>query len=193
MKTLVKFSFEIPCWLEFICACPVLVYRWLRFGYTFRKIPLTQGKFALADPADFYWLNKFNWYAIRSNNTWYALRSVKTNGRRSVISMHCQIMPLPKGLLVDHANGNGLDNRRSNLRPATVAENAHNRRKCSPRKSSRFKGVRWNRNNKQWAVSIIDNHKSIFIGYFDNEITAAKAYDEAAKKYHGQFASLNFS
>jgi hypothetical protein len=193
MKTRVNISFEVPCWLEYICVCPLLIYRRLRFGYTFRKIPLTQNQVTIVDPKDYYWLVKYNWFACRSLQTWYAHRAAKINGKRSGISMHCQIMPLPKGLLVDHANGDGLDNRRDNLRPATPAENAHNRRKYSTPTSSKFKGVRWHKCSKQWAVSIVINHKSVFIGYFDIEIEAAKAYDAAARKYHGEFARLNFS
>jgi hypothetical protein len=192
MKTRVNISFEMHCWLEYICVLPLLIYRRLHYGCTFRRIPLTQGKFALVDPKNYYWLAAYHWYAYRSALTWYAHRAVKINGKRSVISMHCQIMPLPKGLLVDHKNCNGLDNRRANLRPATHAENCHNRRKYSTPTSSRFKGVRWHKHGKKWAATIRGNNRAIHLGYFADETDAARAYDEAAKKYHKEFARLNF-
>jgi hypothetical protein len=81
-----------------------------------KLIPLTQGKFAIVDNADFDWLNQWKWYAVKSYNTWYARRF-------SSIPMHRQIMSAPSGTEIDHRNHNGLDNRRQNLRFSTSAEN----------------------------------------------------------------------
>jgi len=108
--------------------------------------------------------------------------------------MHRQIINVPVFLLVDHINGNGLDNRKANLRPATHSQNVRNRPKAryaSPR--SKYKGVTWHKRKRKWNTRIRVKGRTIPLGYFDNELHAAKAYDHAARKYHGDFASLNFS
>jgi hypothetical protein len=172
-----------------------LLYRRIWYGYPFRRIPLTQGKYAIVDPEDFERLSKHKWHAFKSKNTFYAERAVRVGKVRKqvVIKMHREILKVPDGLLVDHKNHNGLDNRKANLRPATRAENSRNRRKFRKRKCrSRFKGVSWNKDRKKWSARILFNRDMKFIGYFDDEIEAAKAYDEAAKKYHREFAVLNF-
>ncbi|MBA7676314.1 hypothetical protein ES703_84555 [subsurface metagenome] len=107
--------------------------------------------------------------------------------------MHRLVLKIPPYIFVDHINHNGLDNRKANLRPATRAQNGQNRVKFKNRiYGSKFKGVTWNRKYKNWQVQIQVNGKLTFLGRFTDEITAAKAYDRAAKKYHGDFASLNF-
>ena len=107
--------------------------------------------------------------------------------------MHREILNAPAGVLVDHINHNGLDNRKANLRLATRAQNCWNRKKPKMRKcASRFKGVGWHKGNKKWVSRIRFNGRRISIGYFNDEVEAAKSYDEAAKKYHGEFAVLNF-
>jgi hypothetical protein len=100
-------------------------------------------------------------------------------------------MNAPRGLLVDHRNTNGLDNRRSNLRLATYSQNNCNKAKRK-NTSSRYVGVCFNKQLKRWGAYIKPQGKKIFLGYFDNEIDAAHAYDAAARKYHGEFARLNF-
>ena len=113
--------------------------------------------------------------------------------KQKTVCMHKVILKVPKGQVVDHINHNGLDNRKANLRPATSEENNRNRRKSIKRKChSRFKGVNWNKDQQKWAARICFNRKTKFIGYFNDEIEAAKAYDNAALKYHGEFAVLNF-
>jgi len=106
--------------------------------------------------------------------------------------MHREVLPVAENMFVDHINGNGLDNRKANLRPATCAQNQRNRKKCHFNSRSRYKGLHWDRHFNKWRVRICLNRTKIQIGLFDNETEAAKAYDRAAKKYHGQFASLNF-
>jgi hypothetical protein len=107
--------------------------------------------------------------------------------------MHRKVIHPPDHLVVDHINHNGLDNRKANIRPATRAQNNFNKlivkRKDS---SSKYKGVNWKKCKKKWQARIHVNGECKFIGYFKDEIQAAKAYDKAAKKYHGEFASLNF-
>jgi len=105
--------------------------------------------------------------------------------------MHREMMNAPAGMLVDHRNGDNLDNRRSNLRLATPTENSCNRRKKTGG-SSRYKGVTFNRRSGKWFARIRIHGKCIFLGTFESEVEAARAYDAAAKKYHGEFACLNF-
>jgi len=106
--------------------------------------------------------------------------------------MHREVIHPPDHLFVDHINHNGLDNRKANLRPATCAQNNYNSRHFRKSKSSKYRGVNWNKQRKKWFALINYNKKEKFIGAFKDEKQAAKAYDKAAKKYHGEFASLNF-
>jgi hypothetical protein len=188
----IRLTVSIPNWLDRIFACFVLFYRKRRFGSAFRKIRLTEGKYALVDQQDFYWLNNFDWFTKINCKSFYAVR-LDNNGTKglTIVSMHRQIMNFPKGLDVDHRNRDGLDNQRSNLRIATHSENNCNQAKRK-NTSSRFVGVCFSKRCKRWVAYIAMNRKRMWIGYFDNEIDAAKAYDEAAKKYHGEFARLNF-
>ena len=152
-----------------------------------RRIPLTRGKFALVDAEDYYRLSKFNWFATFSGKTFYAGRKLAGG----TINMHRVIMAAPEGLFVDHIDHNGLNNRRSNLRLCTYKQNNCN---TLPRKgcSSKYKGVSYSKDKKRFRVCIQHNKKSYFLGYFKDEIAAAKAYDKAAKKYFGEYAYLNF-
>jgi predicted CoA-substrate-specific enzyme activase len=186
-------TIHIPVWLDFIFTLPLLAFRLLRYGYTFRRIPLGEGIFALVSPLDFYRLNKFHWYAEIKKEHIYAARNVITSGKKKIIfAMHREIMNFPSGLLVDHKNGNTLDNRRANLRIATRLQNNCNRRKTKSKTSSRFIGVCFHKSQKRWCANIRHNGKKLWLGSFVSEIDAARAYDAAALKYHGQFARLNF-
>lgn len=98
-------------------------------------------------------------------------------------------MNTPTGVLTDHKNHNGLDNRKANLRNATHGQNQHNR---SPEgATSAFKGVCWNKRAKKWEVRICLNRRTIYLGRFVDEERAARAYDTAARQYHGEFAVIN--
>jgi len=107
--------------------------------------------------------------------------------------MHRQILNPPWPMVADHINGKGYDNRKANLRLATRSQNSMNKPfiKTKP-SSSKYRGVSWSKSQKKWHVQIGLKGKHIFVGYFDNEIDAAKAYDNAARKYHKDFAVLNF-
>jgi len=106
--------------------------------------------------------------------------------------MHREIMGSPKGLLVDHRNLNRLDNRRENLRTATHSQNMQNRVKIRVKTTSQFIGVHWDPVERKWRAQISHQKKHLYLGRFQNEIDAAKAYDRAAIKYHTEFARLNF-
>jgi len=187
-----NFSITIPDRPARLFVALVLLYRRARYGYAFRRIPLTQGKYAIVDPEDFERLNKYKWYAARDTRTFYAHRKKRVGKKYVSIGMHRQILNPPDHLMVDHINHNGLDNRKANLRLATSAQNSYNRRQVRKDKSSKYIGVSWREWTKKWAVIICYKRKNIIIGYFEDEIQAAKEYDKAAKKYHKEFASLNF-
>lgn len=113
-------------------------------------------------------------------------------GRRGDLHvyLHRLIAGARKGEVVDHINGNSLDNRKANLRICTKAENSRNR-KLGPTNKSGFKGVSWEAHTGKWRAKIGTDHKQITIGRFDTKEDAARAYNEAAIKYHGPFARLN--
>jgi len=116
-----KVILDIPNWLIWPFVFFVLLYRRLRYGYPFRRIHLTKGKFAIVDPDDFDRLNIYKWHASKNASTFYAKRNLypKRKGKPGSIPMHRQIMNAPREMLVDHINYNGLDNRKANLRLAT--------------------------------------------------------------------------
>lgn len=158
-----------------------------------KKIRLTGGLYALVDDQDFEKLSRYRW---RVNAQGYAVRREYTRISKGVrhgkdIRMHRQIMDEPEGLEVDHKNGNGLDNQRPNLRVATHRQNMFNRRKQSNNKSG-FIGVSWSKQNKKWYACIgLPNRKTKCIGFFDDVIEAAKAYNQVALELRGRFARLN--
>jgi hypothetical protein len=186
---------RIPAWLERLIIKLVLLYRRLRYGYPFRRIPLTQGKFAIVDPEDFDRLNEYKWHISRSSDSFYAVRTIRpyNTNMRFVIKMHRMVLKVPHYMFVDHINHNCWDNRKANLRPATYKQNNRNRRKVQKANfHSKYKGLTWYKREKRWAARIMVDRKSIFLGYFKDEIAAARAYDAAAKKHFGEFAALNF-
>jgi len=179
--------FRLRIWL-------LLRYRKLHYGYSFRRIPLTQGKFALVDPEDYEGLSKYNWYAVRSPRGFYAVRTVITKKGRSVrktVGMHRVILKAPQGKLIDHINHNGLDNRKCNLRICTIQQNVWNMRKQRGNCASQYKGVTLRKDIGKWQARIICNGKSFSIGYFGDEKAAAAAYDKKAKELFREFAALN--
>ena len=180
-------------WVEGILVSPVLLYRYIRFGKIYRRIYLGEGKLTILNSADYYRLKKFKWHVFACKGKFYAERfALIKNTWTKRIFMHRQIMNAPKGKLVDHRNGDSLDNRRSNLRLATHSQNMMNRRKTKKKTSSKYLGLSRDKIAGEWKVQLCHYGKNIWVGRFKNEIDAAKAYDKAAKKYFGQFARLNF-
>ncbi|MHC4659626.1 MAG: AP2 domain-containing protein, partial [Planctomycetota bacterium] len=96
------------------------------------------------------------------------------------------------GLMVDHINHNGLDNRKVNLRVATRAQNSRNIRKSQNKFSSNYKGVHFRRREGLWMARITVDGRTLYLGDFKEEVDAARAHDRAAMKYHREFAALNF-
>lgn len=119
---------------------------------------------------------------------WYALRA--DDEKTSYI--HRFILEIPSEFQCDHINGDGLDNRRCNLRIVTNTQNKMNQHKIQAHSSS-FKGVCWDKSRNKWTVSIKFNDKQIHLGRYINEIDAAKTYDEAAKRLFGEYARPNFN
>lgn len=180
-------------WVETVLVSPVLLYRYLRYGYTFRRIYLGEGKYTILDSQDYYRLRRYRWLAVAQGGSFYAQRfAVIKNTSSKQVSMHREIMNAPKNRIVDHQNIVTLDNRRANLRLATRSQNSHNRKKIKTKCSSRFIGVSLDKRNGRWISNITYCRKTKNLGSFDSEIDAAKMHDKAAKKYFGRFARLNF-
>lgn len=159
-----------------------------------RRIKLTQGQFALIDDIDFERISQYKWHAVKASNkhSWYANTNIwiKKDGKkiRYSLRMHRFLLNTPKGKVVDHINGNGLDNRRENIRICDQKNNVCNA--IAHRNSiSKYRGV--SLQSGKWKVQIQINKKKIHLGYFDSEEEAAQVYNKAAKKYHGEFARLN--
>jgi hypothetical protein len=152
-------------------------------------IVLTMGLSAIVDDEDYECLTQHKWSVCGGKGKFYARRHSHFEGKKSIhIAMHTQLMKTPKGMEVDHINGNSLDNRKDNLRVCTRAENIRNSRKKRKKASSIYRGVSWRKVNKKWVARIQYNKKYIHLGYFDTEEDAANCYNEAARKYFGEFA-----
>lgn len=150
-----------------------------------KKVPLTQGLFALVDDEDYNTISKFKWCAHRPRNVTYASARIG----HKMVYLHRFLMPwIPR---IDHYDGNGLNNQRSNLRSATRSENGCNRGR-NKNNISGFKGVSWFKKTNQWRARIGLDGRDRLLGYFDDPTAAAKTYDKAARRLHGKFAHTNF-
>ena len=154
---------------------------------SFMQIPLTRGLFALVDSDDYKMLVSYKWYACTNG---YAARSERVSKtKQDCVLMHRFIMNAPKGVEVDHIDGDRLNNSKSNLRFCNRSENRRN--SCASNKTSRFKGVSWNKNEKRWKASIVFNLRTYSCGTFKDEVEAACAYNRKALELHGEYARLN--
>ncbi len=162
------------------------------FGDNMKEISLTQGKVALVDDGDYEYLNQWKWFAHKyKNNKWYAERSEGWGVFEKKIRMHRIITNAPTGMEVDHKDNNGLNNQRQNLRVCTKSQNIANTNKIA-NTTSKFKGVSWRSDSKKWKAQIEVNKKAINLGSYSDPEEAARVYDDAATKYYGEFAKLNF-
>ncbi len=187
-----KLSIKVPDKVDAIATAILLFARRVRYGYTFRRIRLSNGMFVKVDPGDFAAVSGRRWYAKRGPCAWYAVSCVRRGKRRSYLLMHRFIMKPGRGMVIDHINHNGLDNRRANLRIVTQQQNSWNSRRGLRQGKSRYKGVSWDKDNRKWVATIRVEGKCRRIGFFEDEISAARAYDAAAKKHRGEYALINF-
>lgn len=156
-----------------------------------KKIPLTQGRFAIVDDDVYEWASQYKWYVKRKRNAFYAARNTGIFPFQKTTYLHREIVNAPPEAQVDHANCDGLDCRRSNMRLATNAENNRNKITQS-NNTSGYKGVSWHKGDRRWRSQIKVDGKAIFIGGYHTPEAAARAYDDAARLYHGEFAKTNF-
>jgi len=140
-----------------------------------KTIELTRGQVALVDDEDFEELNRYQWYAQNKGNRFYARRTTKRPNSISIL-MHRAIMDTPERLQIDHIDGNGLNNCRSNLRITTNRQNCQNRHTA---KSSIYPGIYWHKGAGKWQSMIGIKGKRKYLGLFDVEADAYAAYLKA--------------
>lgn len=149
-----------------------------------KKIQLTQGKFTIVDDEDYIELNKYNWCVSKGRNTLYAVRRCSNK----VIRIHRILLDCPENNMVDHINGNGLDNRKENLRICNKSQNNGNS-KLRVDNTSGFKGVFYHKSTKKWTSQIKINGKRKYLGLFTDKLEAKEAYEKEAKKHLSEFYS----
>lgn len=152
-------------------------------------IPLTKGHEAIIDAADVPLVKNYNWFAEVRHYTVYACRNQRKSDamtKRKPIQLHRAILFDVTGLDVDHIDGDGLNNRRSNLRAATRQQNSSNQ-KIRMKNTSGFKGVSWDKQMNKWRAKIMSNYRSTFLGLFTTKDLAYQAYLAASKRMHGEF------
>jgi AP2 domain len=154
-----------------------------------KEINLTQGKIALVDDDDYWFLMNYTWRAVNKDDRWYAATSIGGNTHY----MHRMIMKCKSSDEIDHKDRNGLNNQKYNLRKCSRSQNQANKRKQIGTYSSIYKGVTWHKGQARWISRIRINGHLIQLGSFLLEKDAARKYDEAAIKLFGEFAKLNFN
>lgn len=156
------------------------------------QIRLTRGLVATIDEQDAH-LAKSKWNVLPSKGSGFYAKRAPTKEERARglnnVLLHRVILDAPAGVDVDHINGDGLDNRRANLRLATESENLRNQGKHKNNKSG-YKGVHLYKG--KWVAQIQHHGRHHHLGVYDDPVEAARAYDKAANELHGTFAKPNF-
>lgn len=156
-----------------------------------KRIPLTQGYFTIVDDEDYEELCKYNWQThIDQRGFMYAVKGIPRGLKNIPNRMHRIILNAKNNETVDHINHNTLDNRKKNLRICTKAQNSANS-KGRKKRLHKYKGIAKTTDGGRWQAQITFNYKRIYLGCFKTMEEAAKAYNDAAIKYHGEFACLN--
>lgn len=160
-----------------------------------KLIHITKGKTVKVDEEDYDTLMKWKWTCKIGAYTFYAMRAEVIGGKSVEIKMHRQIMDVvfDKATLIDHRDGDGLNNQRENLRKCNRSQNNINTRKRK-NSTSIYKGVSYQASTKalkKWIAFVSSDKKHYFLGRYDTEIEAAIAYDRKALELHGEFAVLN--
>lgn len=150
-----------------------------------RLIPLTQGRVTIVDDADYEWLSQYKWYFTSNGHkdkNGYAVTHI--NGKTTYL--HRMFFDIPKDKQVDHINGKGLDNRRKNLRLCTRQQNIWHRKKDVSRSKQPYKGVTIS--GSRYRARIAKDGIQYCLGTFNTALGARRAYLQAAKELHGEFA-----
>lgn len=157
-----------------------------------KKIILGRGKegFAIVGDSDFKRISKSKWHIRKRNHTSYVVRRQIVKGKKKTIYLHREILKLPNDYkIIDHIDGNGLNNQRRNLRVCTQSQNSMNRSLLSRNRSGN-KGVGWYSRYNKWRARIVVLGKEKTLGFFKSKKEAIEAYRKASIKYHGRFANL---
>ncbi|MGL4320785.1 MAG: hypothetical protein ACRCS3_07975 [Paracoccaceae bacterium] len=153
-------------------------------------IPLTQGYEAIIDAVDVPLVEDYNWYAKLRGHAVYAMRTSRdAHGKNQTTLLHRAILPAPSAKHIDHISGDGLDNRRANIRAASPMQNSQNQ-KLRKDNTSGFKGVYWNKLRRAWLSRIGCGGEKIHLGYFPTAKAAHAAYCKASKRLHGKFGRV---
>lgn len=149
-------------------------------------VPLTKGHEAIIDVRDLYLVEDKNWCALAQGHTTYAVRADYSTGKYKLVYMHRHLQSAPDGLEVDHIDGNGLNNSRSNLRVVSRAQNAKNLGAYN-NNTSGFKGASFHKASGKWQAQIRDKGAIEYLGLFETASDAHEAYVDAAKRIHKEF------